>query len=222
MFAIEAQDVCKAYHAGTPREVQALRNVSLGVPAGAFCLLTGPSGSGKTTLLALLGCLDRPTCGEVRLVGQSVSGYSDAELTRLRRRLGFIFQDFALIAGLPIWENVTYHLIPRAVSRRERYRLAQECLARVELLPRANAIPRELSGGELQRAAIARALAGQPEILLADEPTSSLDAEAGAGVIALLADLHASGKTVLVASHDARLASLATTRFALTAFGSGT
>jgi ABC-type lipoprotein export system ATPase subunit len=207
--ALELRQVGKYYGAG-PAEVRALEGVSLVVPAGSFTLLAGPSGSGKTTLLALLGGLERPTRGQVLFAGRDLGACSDVELARLRRRVGLVFQDFALIPGLPVWENVTYPLIPRGARRGERYRLAQEWLGRLDLAGRAGARPRELSGGEQQRVALARALAGGPEVVLADEPTSGLDPAAGVAVIALLRQAHAEGKTVVAASHDPRLEALAT------------
>lgn len=191
-------------------EVRALDDVTLTVPAGSFTVLTGPSGSGKSTLLALLGGLDRPSRGEVLFQGRDLGRFSDMELARTRRRLGFVFQDFALIPGLPVWENITYPLIPRGLSTRERLRLAQELMPRFGLADRLTARPRELSGGEQQRVAIARALAGRPEVVLADEPTSNLDEASGQGVVSLLQQAHAEGRTVVASSHDARLVALAT------------
>ena len=213
-LALEARQLCKVYRSGT-EEVRALEDVTLAVPAGAFALVTGPSGSGKTTLLALLGALERPTRGEVLVGGTSLSGCSDIELARVRRRTGFIFQDFSLIPGLPVLENITYPLIPRGLGRAERYRLAGEWLARLDLAGKGSTRPLELSGGEQQRAAIARALAGKPEIVLADEPTSNLDDAAADRVIALLQQTHTSGKTLVVSSHDPRFAVLATAVFTL-------
>src|SRR5689334_18556928 len=130
MAILEARQLGKFYRAGSPAEVRAVHDVSLEVPAGSFTLLTGPSGSGKTTLLALLGRLERPTWGQVLFAGRDLAACSDAELARLRRRLGFVFQDFALIRGLPAWENLTYPLIPRGTPRAERFRLARDLLAR--------------------------------------------------------------------------------------------
>jgi putative ABC transport system ATP-binding protein len=210
MLILEARQLCKFYRPGQAAEVRALQDVSLGIRAGSCTLLTGPSGSGKTTLLALLGALERPTAGQVLFAGRDLSRYSDVGLARLRRRMGFIFQDFALIPGLPVWENVTYALIPRGASRTERYRLAGELLSNLGLADKLAARPDELSGGEQQRVAVARALAGQPELVLADEPTSNLDEDAGRAVIELLCRAHAQGKTVIASSHDPRLTALAT------------
>jgi ABC-type lipoprotein export system ATPase subunit len=210
MAILEARHLCKFYRTGSGTEVRAVDDVTLAVPAGSFTLLTGPSGSGKTTLLALLGGLERPTRGQVLFAGRDLGSCSGAELARLRRRLGFVFQDFALIAGLPVWENVTYPLIPRGVARAERYQRAKELLSRFGLADRMLARPRELSGGEQQRVAVARALAGRPEVVLGDEPTSNLDADAGRAVIELLRQAHGDGLTVVVSSHDPRLAAVAT------------
>lgn len=140
---------------------------------------------------------------------------SGTELARLRRRLGFVFQDFALIRGLPIWENVTYPLVPRGVSRGDRFRLAQDWLSRLGLGELLSRSPAELSGGERQRVAIARALVGGPEVVLGDEPTSNLDEEAAQAVAGLLRASHAEGKTIVLATHDTRLAALATHEYAL-------
>ena len=195
--------------------VVALDDVSLSIGPGWFTVLTGPSGSGKTTLLALLGALERPSRGAVWFAGRDFASCADAELARLRRRFGFVFQDFALIPDLAVWENVTYPLIPRGFGARQRYRLASEWLERVGLSDRLHATVRTLSGGEQQRVAVARAMAGDPEIVIADEPTSNLDADGGAAVIELLRQAHAGGKTVIVSSHDARLIGAATHRFTL-------
>jgi putative ABC transport system ATP-binding protein len=206
--ALEVRNLGKHYRNG----VRALDDVSLVLPAGSFTLLSGPSGSGKTTLLAMFASLDRPTSGTVFFAGQDLTRHSDVGLARVRRRIGYVAQDFALIPGLPVWENVTYPLIPRGIRRTERRRIANDVLARIGLSARTTAKPRQLSGGEQQRVAVARALAGKPEVLLADEPTSNLDDETGRNVIALLAEAHAAGATVVVASHDSRMAIVATQR----------
>ncbi|HKB03982.1 MAG TPA: ABC transporter ATP-binding protein [Gemmataceae bacterium] len=213
---LEARNLSKSYRRGAT-EVRALTDVSLTIPAGSFILLTGPSGSGKTTLLALLAALDRPSSGTVLFAGRDLSAHSDVGLARVRRRLGFIAQDFALIPGLSAWENVTYPLIPRGVRRAERRGVAAELLTRLGLLDRLNARPRELSGGEQQRVAVARALAGRAEVVLADEPTSNLDEATARGVIELLAEVHRDGRTVVVATHDPRLTALATAKYELAA-----
>jgi putative ABC transport system ATP-binding protein len=205
----EARNVCKYFKRGTAAQVLALQDVYLAIPQGSFTVLTGPSGSGKTTLLALLGALDRPTAGQVVFQGRDLGRCSDVELARARRRMGFVFQDFSLIPALPVWENITYPLIPRGVSRTARYAQAQLLLARFGLAEKLNATPKELSGGEQQRVALARALAGQPEVFLVDEPTSNLDPEAGRIVLAILKELHAQGRTVILASHEPNVLGLA-------------
>ena len=206
---LETHQVSKVHRAGTAAEVRAVQDVSIRVPRGAFVLLTGPSGSGKTTLLALLGSLERPTHGNVFFAGRDLHDCSDGELALVRQRMGFVFQDFALIPGLPVWENITYPLIPRGIRRSERYLRAEQLLARLNLAGKMTGRPRELSGGEQQRVAIARALAGLPELILADEPTSNLDEEGGRAVIALLRTAHGEGATVVVSSHDPRLLAVA-------------
>src|SRR5579859_4422241 len=157
MFVFESQSLCRCY-----RDVRALDDVSLGVERGGITVLQGPSGSGKTTLLALLGALERPTRGRILFEGKDLGERSGMELARVRRRMGFVFQDFALIANLSVEENIAYPLIPRAVPRVERRRRAQEWLTRFGMANRSSAPARELSGGEAQRVAICRALAGQP------------------------------------------------------------
>jgi putative ABC transport system ATP-binding protein len=207
---VEARRVSRYYRQGTPAEVRAVDDVSLRVERGSFVVLSGPSGSGKTTLLALLGALERPTCGEIRFAGRDLSRLADAELARVRRNIGFVFQDFALIPRLPIWQNITYGLIPRGIARQERLNQARFLLTRFGLESKLRAHPEELSGGEQQRVAVVRALIGQPQILLADEPTSNLDPAAGAQVLAHFQEIHAAGTTIVVATHDPEWATLKT------------
>jgi putative ABC transport system ATP-binding protein len=195
--------------------VRALDDVSLGIERGSFTVVTGASGSGKTTLLALLGALERPTRGDVLFDGRNLRDCSDAELARVRRRVGFVFQDFALIPSLSVGENITYPLIPRGVPRTERQRRAGELLVRFGLENRLHAPARDLSGGERQRVAVARALAGQPEAILADEPTSNLDPDTAAMLLALIQERHAAGTTVVLASHDPRMIAVATRMYQL-------
>jgi putative ABC transport system ATP-binding protein len=206
----ETQALCKFYRAGSPTEVRALDDVSTGVEKGSLLLVAGPSGSGKSTLLALLGALERPTRGRIILDGKSLEDCSGMELARVRRRMGFVFQDFSLIPNLTAEENITYALIPHRLTGAERQRRAREFLSRFGMERRLTARARELSGGEQQRVAIARALAGQPEVVLADEPTSNLDLETGAKLLAVFQELHAAGTTVILSSHDPRALSLAT------------
>jgi len=213
MFLLSAENVSKIYRAGTRQEVRAVDDVSLSVGQGGCVLLTGPSGSGKTTLLALLGALARPTAGRVTLQGRDLAGASDVELARARRRLGFVFQNFSLLPRLPVWENVTYGLIPRGVTRDARLRLAEEQLERLGLASKLGERPEVLSGGEQQRVAVARALVTNPEILMADEPTSNLDQRSAEELIALFGRLHSEGHTLIVATHDPRFEPLATEVF---------
>jgi putative ABC transport system ATP-binding protein len=214
----ETRALCKYYRvrsrlarlrAGTP-EVRALDEVSVGVERGSFTVVVGPSGSGKTTLLALLGALERPTRGQVVFDGKELGDCSDVELARARRRMGFVFQDFSLIPNLSAGDNITYPLIPRGLPRAERQRRARELLARFGMEDKLWVRAGELSGGEQQRVAVARALAGQPEVVLADEPTSNLDPETGGALLAIFQELHAGGKTVILTSHDPRVIALAT------------
>ena len=212
---LEARSLTKIHRPGTRSEVRALQGVSLSVAAGNCVAFTGPSGSGKTTLLALLGILERPTHGQVLFHGRDLRSDSDSELTRNRRKMGFIFQDFALIPSLPVWENITYPLIPRGVLRRDRLKQAQSLLDQLGMPDKVNERPHELSGGEQQRVAIARALAGCPEVILADEPTSNLDTASGDEVISILRNTHAAGTTLILSSHDPRVLAIAETVFQL-------
>jgi putative ABC transport system ATP-binding protein len=217
MSVFQTRGLCKIFRKGTRAELQALHDVSLTIAGGSFAVLTGPSGSGKTTLLALLGALDRPTLGQVFFAERDLGPLSDMELARVRRRLGFVFQDFSLIPNLPVWENVTYALIPRGVSRRQRLQRARELLAPLGLEERLLARPTELSGGEQQRVGIARALAGEPDVILADEPTSNLDQESRRTLLTILGAIHREGKTVVVSSHDPAVVELSTVAFELEA-----
>jgi len=204
------ESLCKHYRAGSRAEVRALDDVSLSVPRGSFTVLTGPSGSGKTTLIALLGALERLTRGQVFFDGIDLATCSDVALARIRRQLGFVFQDFCLIPNLSAGDNVSYPLIPRDVTRPERQRRAQELLARFGMEGKLNTRAGDLSGGEQQRVAIARALAGQPQAVLADEPTSNLDPDAGRMLLAVFQELHQAGTTIVLAAHDAEALALAT------------
>jgi putative ABC transport system ATP-binding protein len=205
----ETRDVRRVFRSATG-DVRALDGLSVAVERGAFLAVTGPSGRGKTTLLALLGALDRPTSGLVLFDGEDLGGASEPHRSRVRRRLGIVFQSSPMIERLPLWENVTYPLVPRGVPTRERRRLAAALLERVGIRGRDGASPEELSGGERQRVGVARALAADPEAILADEPTSDLDRATAEAVVALLREFHASGRTVIVATHDPVLEAMAT------------
>jgi putative ABC transport system ATP-binding protein len=202
-------------HPGAP-PVTALRDVSLRLNPGELVGVVGPSGSGKSTLLNVLGTLDRPTSGSVRIGGTEVSTLSDAELSRVRaRHLGFVFQQFLLIEQQTALENVVLGLVYRGVARGERRRMASEALERVGLAHRVDHRPSQLSGGEQQRVAIARAVAGHPELVLADEPTGNLDSASSAEVIELLRELHQQGTTVVIVTHDLELAAALPRRITL-------
>jgi len=190
-----------------PNEVRALNGVSFHVKPNEFVSIIGPSGSGKSTLMNMIGCLDTPTSGEYYLDGREVSKLKDDELAEIRnQKIGFIFQVYNLLPKITAIENVELPLIYMGIGKKERHRLAVEALERVGLGDRIHHRPSELSGGQQQRVAIARALASKPPLILADEPTGALDSKSGSEIMKMLHELHESGKTIVLITHDNNLA----------------
>ena len=199
---IDLQDVTKTYRTGS-LEVQAVRGVTLSIMPGEYVAVMGPSGSGKSTLMHILGCLDPLTTGSFWLASQDVSRMSEDELAEVRnRRIGFVFQQFNLLPSLSAWRNVELPLCYAGVRRDERRPRAVAALRRVGLEDRIMHRPGELSGGQQQRVAIARALVTDPALVLADEPTGNLDSTATADVLALFDELHQSGRTIVLITHE--------------------
>ena len=202
---LELDGVTKVY--GEEPPVSALRGVSFSVRRGELAAIVGPSGSGKSTLLHVIGTLEQPSSGAVRIAGVDAARLDDRELSRLRaREIGFVFQQFFLAEHATVRENVADGLLYAGVHVDERHRRADETLERVGLAGRANFKPTKLSGGERQRVAIARALIGRPAVVLADEPTGNLDSRTGASIVELIRELNADGATILMITHDTGLA----------------
>ena len=203
---IGMENISKVYDTGRIK-VEALRGVSLHIEQGEFVAIVGPSGSGKSTLMNLIGCLDTPSGGTYRLRGRAVSGLNRDELADVRnRRIGFVFQNFNLMPQISAYENVEMPLLFGGVGRGERKRLVTELLEKVGLGDRMDHKPTEISGGQMQRVAVARALAMDPDILLADEPTGNLDTTSGNDILGLFEDLWRQGRTMIVITHDMALA----------------
>lgn len=205
-WAVEARGLTRAYRRGR-ETIQALAGVDVAIGRGEFVAVVGPSGAGKTTLLNLLGCMDTPTTGTLRIDGRAIEGLREAERTRFRQRhVGFVFQHFGLIPTLTVAENVA---LPLLFARRRDTGRVEALLAQVGLQHRRGHRPHELSGGEMQRVAIARALINEPVLLLADEPTGNLDSATGEEVVRLFQELHGQGLTIIVVTHNPRLAAAA-------------
>ncbi len=203
---IELEDIAREYEVGGEL-VRALDGVSLGIERGEWVAIIGQSGSGKSTLMNVIGCLDTPTRGRYRLNGKDVSHMDDDELAGVRNReIGFIFQNFQLLPRETSLANVELPLVYRGVPAKERRARAVEALEKVKLEHRMQHRPTELSGGQRQRVAIARALAGSPSLLLADEPTGNLDSNTGEDIVRLFEELHRAGHTIVLVTHEPRLA----------------
>jgi len=204
---IELQGITKVYKTGS-QSLEALRGVSMKVEAGEFISIMGPSGSGKSTLMNVIGCLDTPTDGEYLLDGRRVAGLSFDQLAAVRnRKIGFVFQNFNLLPYATAWENVELPMLFDGKSGKARRHRVKELLDQVGLYEWRGHRPSELSGGQQQRIALARALANDPPILLADEPTGNLDSRSGEEIMAILSQLWKDGRTIVMVTHDDRIAS---------------
>ena len=203
---IEFRNVYKIYRMGDT-EVHAIDGISMSIERGEFVAIVGQSGSGKSTCMNIIGCLDVPTSGQYLLAGQDVGGLDDDDLAAIRNKmLGFIFQQYNLLPKMSVLENVEVSLMYAGVPKSERDVRAKKTLARVGLADKLKNRPAQLSGGQQQRVSIARALAGNPSVILADEPTGALDSRTGREVLALLQDLHREGNTIVLITHDNSIA----------------
>jgi putative ABC transport system ATP-binding protein len=206
---IEMRAIRKVYSTGRVA-VEALKGIDLEVESGEFLAIVGPSGSGKSTLMNILGCLDTPTSGLYKLAGETVGGLDRNRLAEIRnRRVGFVFQNFNLLPYATALENVELPLLFGGVPAKERRDRAMAMLEKVDLVDRVDHKPTELSGGQMQRVAVARALVNRPAMVLADEPTGNLDTTSGKGIVGLFEELHATGQTVVMITHDMAVAQIA-------------
>lgn len=204
---IEIKDVTKIYNGGKAGEVKALDDVSLTIEDGEFVAVTGESGSGKSTLLNLIGALDAPTQGKIYVGGQDISGFSEEQAAKFRREnVGFVFQGFYLEESFSVLVNVEIPLILRGTDEKEREARAREMLEKFDLADKAEAMPAQLSGGQMQRVCIARALAGGAKLILADEPTGNLDSVSGSAVIDVFRKLAEEGVTIVMVTHNKEFA----------------
>jgi putative ABC transport system ATP-binding protein len=206
---IETQGLTKTF-GSNGAAVHALRGIDLTISRGEFVALIGPSGSGKSTLMAILGCLDQPSTGAYTLDGRRVDGLSGPELAQIRNeKIGFVFQQYNLLPKASVARNVELPMLYAGVGRKERRQRALELLERVGIPDKAKVLPAALSGGQRQRVAVARSLANRPALLLADEPTGALDSKTGHEVLELFRDLHRSGNTIIIVTHDLSIAATA-------------
>ncbi len=202
---IEMADVTKVYSMGD-QQVHALRGVSFVVEQGEFCAIMGPSGSGKSTCMNMIGCLDRPTSGVLRIDGKETAAMTEKDLSILRNRtIGFVFQQYHLLPQMTVLENTMVPLRYQGIEKNLRREMAMASLEKVGLADRVNHLPNELSGGQKQRVAIARATVTNPRIILADEPTGALDSTTGEAVLELFDDINRSGTTIVIVTHDPRI-----------------
>ena len=206
---IRMRGIRKVYSMGRV-EVEALRGIDMDVGGNEYVAIVGPSGSGKSTLMNILGCLDTPSSGEYVLSGETVGGLDRNQLAEIRNKhIGFVFQNFNLLPYASALENVELPLLFAGVPTKERHERAAAMLERVDLKDRMDHKPTELSGGQMQRVAIARALVNRPAMILADEPTGNLDSSSGKGIVGLFDELHAAGQTIVIITHDAAVARVA-------------
>jgi putative ABC transport system ATP-binding protein len=212
MALIELRNVTKTYRVGE-QEIRALAGIDLDIDSGEFAAIIGPSGSGKSTLMHLLGCLDTPTTGTMKLDGIDVSRASDNRLAEMRnQKIGFVFQAFNLLTKLNVLQNVELPMIYAGVSAAERRRRAVSAIERVGLAHRIHNTPLQLSGGQMQRVAIARSIVNDPKIVFADEPTGNLDSTTGASILEMFRDLSRQGRTIVLVTHDNHIAAQAARR----------